>query len=83
MYNKRQELILNFIKQTKKANREGISRFLSGLGVSASKITVLRDLDLLINDGFSSSIREKGGFKKNKTTKGFLKIVIARKGKLV
>lgn len=50
MYNKRQELILDFIKQTKKANREEISRFLSGLGVSASKITVLRDLDLLIND---------------------------------
>lgn len=50
MYNKRQELILDFIKQTKKANREEISRFLSGSGISASKITVLRDLDLLLND---------------------------------
>ncbi|MCM1324937.1 MAG: Fic family protein [Acetobacter sp.] len=51
MYNKRQEAILEFIKQQKKTNRQKIQLYIEQLFDKTSKITLLRDLDLLLADG--------------------------------
>lgn len=51
MYTKRQELILDFIKDNPNTTRENIEDFLSKMSVKASKITILRDLDVLMKDG--------------------------------
>ena len=51
MYSKRQEALLNFIQAHKSAHREEIENFLNTAGFSASKITVLRDLNVLLKDG--------------------------------
>ena len=52
MYNKRQEAILNFIKQHKNVSRMDIQEYISSFFDKTSKITLLRDIDLLIKDGF-------------------------------
>ena len=51
MYSKRQEALLNFIQAHKSVRREEIENFLNTAGFSVSKITVLRDLDVLLKDG--------------------------------
>ena len=51
MYNKRQELILDFIKDNNPSRREDIELFLLKMGKVASKMTVTRDLKLLIANG--------------------------------
>lgn len=51
MYNKRQEAILEFIRQQKQANRQTIQKHIWQRFDKISKITLLRDLELLINDG--------------------------------
>lgn len=51
MYNKRQDLILSFIKDNPKTIRENIEQFLNKMGESSSKMTITRDLKLLIQDG--------------------------------
>lgn len=52
MHSKRQELILKYLCDNKTADRDQIEQFLSKIGISTSKITILRDLDLLINNNF-------------------------------
>lgn len=47
MYNKRQELILDFITDNQKTTRENIEQFLSKMGFETSKMTITRDLKLL------------------------------------
>lgn len=51
MYNKRQEILLGFIQERKSVQREEIEDFLNKSGFAASKVTVLRDLDILLKDG--------------------------------
>lgn len=51
MYNKRQEAILDFIKQQKQVSRQEIQQYIQQLFDKTSKITLLRDLDLLLNNG--------------------------------
>jgi len=52
MYNKRQELILSYIKAHKEVSRKEIETTISGAFPDKnSRITVLRDLDVLIADG--------------------------------
>lgn len=51
MYTKRQELILDFIKDNPHTSRENIEDFLEKMSVKASKITILRDIDVLIKNG--------------------------------
>ena len=51
MYSKRQEALLNFIQAHKSVRREEIETFLNTAGFSASKITVLRDLNVLLKNG--------------------------------
>ncbi|MCM1297241.1 MAG: Fic family protein [Muribaculaceae bacterium] len=51
MYNKRQEAILEFIKQQKRANRQEIQDYIKQLFDKTSKVTLLRDLDILLDDG--------------------------------
>ena len=51
MYNKRQELILNFIKDNPKSKREDIEFFLNQMGEQSTKMTITRDLKKLIDDG--------------------------------
>lgn len=63
MYSKRQDSILNFIKEMKLASREDIEKHLLREEITFSKVTILRDLDLMISDG----IIEKSG--KAKATK--------------
>lgn len=50
MYNKRQELILDFILKNDFVKREDIENFLTRLGQNASKMTITRDLKLLLNN---------------------------------
>ncbi len=50
MYNKRQELILDFIKDHPSSGREAIEHFLSKMGEGFSKMTITRDLKLLMAD---------------------------------
>ena len=47
MYNKRQELILDFITDNQKTTRENIEQFLAKMGFGTSKMTITRDLKLL------------------------------------
>ena len=51
MYNKRQELILDFIRDNPNSKREDIEVFLNRLGESPVKMTITRDLKLLIDNG--------------------------------
>ena len=51
MYNKRQELILDFIKDNPNINRDRISLFLEKINIKTSKVTIVRDLNALIQDG--------------------------------
>lgn len=51
MYNKRQESILEFIKKQKNTNRQQIQNYVSQQFDKTSKITLLRDLELLLADG--------------------------------
>ncbi len=50
MKNKRQELILQYLNQTKEASRQDIEDFLQKNGILGSKITILRDLDDLAQE---------------------------------
>ncbi|MBE6451221.1 MAG: cell filamentation protein Fic [Alphaproteobacteria bacterium] len=50
MYNKRQELILSFIKDNPNTKREDIEIFLSKMGYEATKMTITRDLKLLLEN---------------------------------
>lgn len=47
MYNKRQELIRDFITDNQKTTRENIEQFLAKMGFETSKMTITRDLKLL------------------------------------
>lgn len=51
MYNKRQELILDFIKDNPNTKREEIDVFLAKMGYKATKMTITRDLKLLLDNG--------------------------------
>ena len=51
MYNKRQELILDFIRDNPNSKREDIEVFLNRLGETPVKMTITRDLKLLIDNG--------------------------------
>lgn len=51
MYNKRQELILDFIKDNPMSKREEIDIFLAKMGYTATKMTITRDLKLLLDNG--------------------------------
>ena len=51
MLNKRQEMIFNYIKQSGSANREQIQDAVSQMFDKSSKVTILRDLDVLIDEG--------------------------------
>lgn len=51
MYNKRQELILDFIRDNPTSKREDIEDFLAKLGYLATKMTITRDLKLLLDNG--------------------------------
>lgn len=51
MYKKRQELILDFIKDNPSCKRDEIEKFLLTLGQKNSKMTITRDLKMLIKDG--------------------------------
>ena len=60
MYNKRQELILDFIKDNPKAKREDIEKFLAKMGYVATKMTITRDLKLFLeNDDIKKSGQAK------------------------
>lgn len=50
MYNKRQELILDFIKDNPETKREGIETFLMKMGYNTTKMTITRDLKLLLEN---------------------------------
>lgn len=50
MYNKRQELILDFIKDNPNTKREDIEVFLTKMGYEATKMTITRDLKLLLEN---------------------------------
>ena len=60
MYNKRQELILDFIKDNPLCKRDDIEKFLLQYGQDVTKMTITRDLKLLIGDG----LVEKSGLAK-------------------
>lgn len=51
MYNKRQEVILDFIKNNPLCKRDDIEKFLSAMHQDVTKMTITRDLKLLIVDG--------------------------------
>ena len=51
MLNKRQEMIFNYIKQSGTVSREQIQDAVSQMFDKSSKVTILRDLDVLIDDG--------------------------------
>ena len=51
MYNKRQDLILGFIRDNSASKREDIEIFLNKMGYSATKMTITRDLKLLLVNG--------------------------------
>ena len=50
MYSKRQELILDFIKDTPNTKREDIEIFLAKMGYETTKMTITRDLKLLLEN---------------------------------
>ncbi len=50
MYNKRQELILDFIKDNPNTKREDIEVFLAKIGYKTTKMTITRDLKLLLEN---------------------------------
>ena len=50
MYSKRQELILDFIKDNPNTKREDIEMFLIKMGHEATKMTITRDLKLLLEN---------------------------------
>ena len=63
MYNKRQDWILDFIKDHPKTNRENIEQFLEKMGEKVSKMTINRDLKLLLQDEvITKSGKAKGRF---------------------
>ncbi|MCR4623307.1 MAG: Fic family protein [Alphaproteobacteria bacterium] len=70
MYNKRQELILDFVKDNPNANRDQIALFLEKMSIEASKVTIIRDLNTLIHDG----LIEKSGNAKSTTYSSSLKM---------
>jgi Fic family protein len=49
--NNRQQAILNFVKQNKAANRQEIQDFITPLFAKTSRITIIRDLDMLEQNG--------------------------------
>lgn len=51
MYNKRQELILDYIKDNPATKREDIETFLMKMGYNTTKMTITRDLKLLLENG--------------------------------
>lgn len=51
MYNKRQELILDYIKDNPATKREDIETFLMKMGYDTTKMTITRDLKLLLENG--------------------------------
>ncbi len=51
MLNKRQEMIFNYIKQSGAVSREQIQDAVSQMFDKSSKVTILRDLDVLIDEG--------------------------------
>ena len=51
MLNKRQEMIFNYIKQSGAVSREQIQDTVSQMFDKSSKVTILRDLDVLIDEG--------------------------------
>lgn len=51
MYNKRQDLILDFIKDNPKTTRENIEHFLKKMGDDSTKMTITRDLKMFLADG--------------------------------
>lgn len=51
MLNKRQEMIFNYIKQSGSVSREQIQDAVSQMFDKSSKVTILRDLDVLIDEG--------------------------------
>lgn len=51
MYNKRQELISDFIKDNPNTKREDIEVFLAKMGYKITKMTITRDLKLLLDNG--------------------------------
>jgi Fic family protein len=50
--NKRQSLILSYVKKNNKANNQEIKDYLEKKNISISRYTIIRDLDILINNGF-------------------------------
>ncbi len=50
MYNKRQELVLDFIKDNPNTKREDIEIFLAKIGYGTTKMTITRDLKLLLEN---------------------------------
>ena len=64
MYNKRQELIIDFIKDNPESKREDIEFFLNQVGEQSTKMTITRDLKKLIDDGVIEKLgNEKATFK--------------------
>ena len=62
MYNKRQELILGYIKERKNVSRKEIERYVSSIfPQKSSRITIIRDLELLIADGLVQKIGKARG----------------------
>lgn len=57
MTSKRQDIILNYLKQQGPSSRESLEQHLVLLGQSVSKVTLLRDLDKLV----SAALVEKSG----------------------
>ena len=51
MYNKRQELILDYIKDNPATKREDIEIFFIKMGIDTTKMTITRDLKLLLENG--------------------------------
>ena len=51
MYNKRQELIIDFIKDNPKSKRKDIEFFFNQVGEQSTKMTITRDLKKLVDDG--------------------------------
>lgn len=51
MLNKRQEMIFNYIKQSGSVSREQIQEAVSQMFDKSSKVTILRDIDVLIDEG--------------------------------
>lgn len=50
MYNKRQELILDFIRDNPQSKREDIEKFLVQISAHVTKMTITRDLKKLLDD---------------------------------